>query len=103
MKIKKHIVAAALAVGMVGSAGATATATDVVVADKSAIGFYVALQITDGMPSTTEDGLIHVAAVAAGGSLSVSAFLWSATVGGTWGAVVGGPIGLAVGAVAGAV
>lgn len=102
MKIKKHLVAAALAVGLAGSA--TGMGTEAVDVPDSAIGLILAWKYGGGMPTDFVSTAGHVAATAAGAAVGGWAVVATgAKIGGSFGAFIGGPVGLAGGAAAGAV
>lgn len=100
MKIKKHLVAAALAVGLAGSAAGMGTEANV--APQAAVGVILAFAAT-GMPEEPSDLLVHAGATGAGGAAGGLAMIGvGALIGGSFGAFVGGPVGIIAGSAAGA-
>ena len=102
MKIKKHLVAATLAVGLVGSAGAIAPTEG---SANAYVGYYIAQAALNNSP--VGQAAAQGGGAAAGGLLGglIGAKIGTA-VGAKYGAAIGaafGPIGVVVGAVAGAV
>ena len=99
MKIKKHLVAAALAVGLAGSAGAM-SAPGAATAPTAEAAFILSWAITHNKSAFTR-GLTVTLATTGAGVLGGAGSAWAgAKIGGTFGAIVGGPVGMAVGAMA---
>ena len=86
MKIKKHIVAAALSVGMVGSAGAVAPSPSA----NAEAGYYLAKYAYDNAAGETAAGVVvSQGAIAAGAMVGAMAGAALGPVGAFAGAVVG--------------
>lgn len=102
MKIKKHLVAATLAVGLVGSAGAMGQADEPANAQ---IGYYIAKTAFNNSP--VAQAASQGGGAAAGGLLGgLIGTKVGVVLGAKYGAAIGaacGPVGVVVGAVAGAV
>lgn len=102
MKIKKHLVAATLAVGLVGSATAMGPADG---AANAQIGYYIAKTAFNNSP--VGQAASQAGGAAVGGLLGgVIGTKVGVAVGAKYGAAIGsifGPVGVVLGAVAGAV
>ena len=101
MKIKKHLVAATVAVGLAGSAAAMSPVD--AVAPGAEIGFILAYKATQNSDDDFVKGAAAAVGTAAGGAAGGLAMVWAgAKIGGSFGAFVGGPFGIVVGTAGGA-
>lgn len=102
MKIKKHLLSVALAVGLTGSATAMATSHEIEMAPSGQIGFILAYKASGGS-SKPLARLGEAASTGAGGAAGGLAMVYiGAKIGGSLGAFVGGPVGVIAGAATGA-
>ena len=101
MKIKKHLVAATLAVGLAGSATAMSPGEHNLPTAK--IGYIVAYKITEYTNSEVAKGATTAILTAAGAAGGSRAAMWfGAKIGGSLGACFAGPVGAIAGAAGGA-
>ena len=102
MKIKKHLVAATVAVGLAGSGTAMALSHEVEIAPTAEIGFLAAYAFnrSSSTPAARLGEAMATGAGGAAGGLLMAKI--GAKIGGSLGALVGGPVGIVAGAAAGA-
>ena len=101
MKIKKHLVAATLAVGLAGPATAMASVEQNLPTAK--IGYIIAYKVTQNVGNEFLKGAAAATLSGAGAAAGGLATVWVGTkIGTSFGAFVAGPVGAIAGAAGGA-